>query len=71
MKKLLSSVFLYFVFQTPVQSADKIRITTPADGFRRLVEDTKTITKVDRDVSISEVADLSILREAQREMGIR
>ena len=42
----------------------------PEDGLRRLIEDTKTITKVDRDVSISEVADLSILREAQRELGI-
>ena len=43
----------------------------PEDGFRRLIEDTKTITKVDRNVSFSEVADLSILREAQREMGIK
>jgi ABC-type nitrate/sulfonate/bicarbonate transport system substrate-binding protein len=42
----------------------------PEDGFRRLIEDTKSITKVDREVALSEVADLSILREAQRELGI-
>jgi len=43
----------------------------PEDGFRRLIEDTKSITKVDREVAFSEVADLSILREAQRELGIK
>jgi ABC-type nitrate/sulfonate/bicarbonate transport system substrate-binding protein len=43
----------------------------PEDGFRRLIEDTKRITKVDRDVAFTEVADLSILREAQRELGIK
>src|SRR6185295_4648299 len=43
----------------------------PEDGFRRLIEDTKTITKVDREIALSEVADLSILREAQKELGIK
>ena len=43
----------------------------PEDGLRRLIEDTKTVTKVDREVAFSEVADLSILREAQRELGIK
>ena len=43
----------------------------PEDGLRRLIEDTKTVTKVDRDVVTSEVADLSILRQAQRELGIK
>jgi len=43
----------------------------PADGLRRLTEDTKTVTKVDRDVVTSEVVDLSILRQAQRELGIK
>jgi NitT/TauT family transport system substrate-binding protein len=42
----------------------------PEDGLRRLIEDTKTVTKVDREVALSEVSDLSILREAQRELGI-
>ena len=43
----------------------------PEDGFRRLIEDTKSITKVDREIALSEVADLSILREAQRDLGIK
>ena len=43
----------------------------PEDGLRRLIEDTKTVTKVDREVALSEVADLSILRVAQRELGIK
>ena len=43
----------------------------PDDGFRRLIEDTKRVTKVDREVAFSEVADLSILREAQRELATK
>ena len=43
----------------------------PEDGFRRLIEDTKRVTKVDREIALNEVADLSILREAQRELGIK
>jgi ABC-type nitrate/sulfonate/bicarbonate transport system substrate-binding protein len=43
----------------------------PEDGLRRLIEDTKSITKVNREVAFSEVAELSILREAQRELGIK
>jgi ABC-type nitrate/sulfonate/bicarbonate transport system substrate-binding protein len=43
----------------------------PEDGFRRLIEDTKSITKVDREVAFSEVADLSLLREVQRELGTK
>jgi NitT/TauT family transport system substrate-binding protein len=43
----------------------------PEDGFRRLLDDTKRIMKIDREVALSEVADLSILREAQRELGIK
>ena len=43
----------------------------PEDGLRRLIEDTKSVTKVDREVALSEVSDLSILREAQKELGIK
>ena len=43
----------------------------PEDGLRRLIEDTKTVTKVDPEIVLSDVADLSILREAQRELGIK
>lgn len=43
----------------------------PEDGLRRLIEDTKSVTKIDREVAFSEVADLAILREVQRELGIK
>jgi ABC-type nitrate/sulfonate/bicarbonate transport system substrate-binding protein len=43
----------------------------PEDGFRRLLDDTKRLMKIDREVALSEVSDLSILREAQRELGIK
>ena len=39
-------------------------------GLRLAIDEAKRIGKVDRDVAFSEVADLSILREAQRELGI-
>ena len=42
----------------------------PEEGFRRLIEDTKSVTKVDREIATAEVADLSILRAAQRELGM-
>ena len=43
----------------------------PEDGLRRLIEDIKSVTKVDREIALSEVSDLSILREAQRDLGIK
>ena len=43
----------------------------PEDGFRRLIDDTKRLMKLDREVALSEVSDLSILREAQRELGLK
>ncbi len=43
----------------------------PEDGLRLIIEDAKKAAKVDREVSINEVADLSILKEAQRELGIK
>ena len=43
----------------------------PEDGFRRLLDDTKRLMKIDREVAFSEVADLSILKQAQRELGIK
>jgi len=45
---------------------------SPTDnGFRLLMEEIKESAKVNRDVSFSEVSDFSILREAQRELGIK
>ncbi len=43
----------------------------PEKGFRVVIEETKNALKVDREISFNEVADLSILREAQRELGIK
>ncbi len=43
----------------------------PEDGFRLLIEDVKKVAKVEREVAFSEVADLTILKEAQKELGIK
>ena len=43
----------------------------PEDGLRVIIEEAKKLAKVNREVSLSEVEDLSILREAQKELGIK
>lgn len=43
----------------------------PDSGLRLLIDEAKRLAKVTREVSFSEVADLSILRDAQRELGIK
>jgi hypothetical protein len=43
----------------------------PEKGLGLVIEENKRIAKVAREVSPGEVADLSILREAQRELGIK
>jgi ABC-type nitrate/sulfonate/bicarbonate transport system substrate-binding protein len=40
-------------------------------GLRLIIDEAKKAAKVDRDVTFNEVADLSILREAQREFGVK
>ena len=45
--------------------------SAPEDGLRLIVEEAKKLAKVDREVSLSEVVDFSILRDAQRELGIK
>ena len=40
-------------------------------GLRLVIDETKKTMKLSRDVSYSEIADLSILREAQRELGVK
>jgi len=45
--------------------------SVPESGLRLTVEEAKRVGKVDREVLLSEVADLSILREAQRELGLK
>jgi len=46
-------------------------LNLPDSGLRLLIDEAKRVAKVNREVSLSEVAELSILREAQREMGIK
>lgn len=43
----------------------------PEDGLQTVIEQAKKDLKINRDVSLSEVSDLSVLREAQRELGIK
>jgi NitT/TauT family transport system substrate-binding protein len=43
----------------------------PEDGLRLLIDEAKKATKISREIASSEVADLSILREAQKELGIK
>ena len=43
----------------------------PEDGLKLVIEQTRRSNKVERQVTTSEVVDLSFLREAQAELGIR
>ena len=43
----------------------------PESGLRLIVDEAKKTAKVEREISLSDVADLSMLREAQRELGIK
>ncbi len=43
----------------------------PEDGLRLLIDEAKKAAKISREIASSEVADLSILREAQKELGIK
>ena len=43
----------------------------PETGLRILIDEAKRDSKITRDVGFNEVADLSILLEAQRELGIK
>ena len=43
--------------------------TLPENGLRVAIDEARRIGKVERDVSFSDVADLSILREAQKELA--
>jgi len=47
-----------------------VDLTLPEDGLRLLIDEGRSL-KLDRDVSFDQVADFSLLREAQRELGIR
>jgi ABC-type nitrate/sulfonate/bicarbonate transport system substrate-binding protein len=43
----------------------------PEDGLRLLIDEAKKTAKINREIVSSEVVDLSILREAQKELGIK
>jgi NitT/TauT family transport system substrate-binding protein len=43
----------------------------PEEGTRLVIEDGKKALKITRPVSIGEVSDVSVLREAQRELGLK
>jgi NitT/TauT family transport system substrate-binding protein len=43
----------------------------PEDGLKLLVEQAKRDAKIARDVPLGEIADFSILREIQKELGLR
>src|SRR5215470_15476836 len=43
----------------------------PEDGMRLVIDGAKNAAKVSRDVSVKDVADSSILKEAQRDLGIK
>jgi NitT/TauT family transport system substrate-binding protein len=45
--------------------------SVPEKGLLLVIEELKKVAKVEREISPSEVADLSILKEAQRELGIK
>jgi len=43
----------------------------PEDGMRLVIEETKKAAKVSREVSMKDGVDPSILKESQRELGIK
>jgi hypothetical protein len=43
----------------------------PEKGIQLVIEEAKKVAKVVREISLSEVEDLSILKEAQRELGTK
>jgi hypothetical protein len=43
----------------------------PEDGLRLLIDEAKKAAKISREIASSEVVDLAILREAQKELGIQ
>jgi len=45
--------------------------TVPEDGLRTVIEEAKKGAKISHEISISQVAELSILRQAQRDLGIK
>jgi len=45
--------------------------SVPDEGLLLVIDELKKLGKVEREISVREVADLSLLREAQKELGIK
>ena len=43
----------------------------PADGLNLLIDQAKKDAKITREIPVTEVADFTILREVQKELGLR
>jgi ABC-type nitrate/sulfonate/bicarbonate transport system substrate-binding protein len=43
----------------------------PSDGLNLLIEQAKKDAKITRDIALNEIADFGILREVQKELGLR
>lgn len=43
----------------------------PEAGLRLIIEEAKKTVKIEREIPLSDIADMSILREAQKELGIK
>jgi hypothetical protein len=46
-------------------------LSLPEDGLRLLIDKARKNAKLNRAISIDQVVDLSMLKEAQRELGMR
>lgn len=46
-------------------------LNLPDSGLRLLIDEAKRVAKVSREIAQSDIADFSILREAQKELGFR
>ena len=44
--------------------------SVPEKGLLLVIDELKKLGKVEREIALSEVADLTILKEAQKELGI-
>ena len=66
MNQILAAFLAILVFQSWAHAVDKIRIGVP-----ELNPHFPPLALVEREISPSEVADLSILKEMQNELGIK
>ena len=84
MNQILAAFLAILVFQSSAHAADKIRIGVPElnaqfvplalvekRGFFREDGLQAEVIRVEREISLNEVADLSLLKEVQKELGIK